>query len=243
MISAAYAANGATVVVTSRKKDVVQATVDELNLKYGKSHGGKAVGIPGDLSTYEGVVKFVEDLKAQFDKVHVLVNNAGATWGGELGEFPDKAWPRVMDLNVRHVFNLTQLLLPLLNKAAKQDDPARVIMIASVEGLRPSLTLSPMAAYSYSASKGALVHLTKTLTRSFAQHNLMITVNCIAPGVFPSNMSKELVSSDAVAQANPMKRFGRTADMAATALYLAGIGGGFTNGAIIAVDGGAQFLN
>lgn len=241
MFASALAANGGTVIVTSRKESVVMDTVNEINNKY-KSKGGKAIGIAGDLSTLKGVEDFVAALTKQVDKVHILVNNAGATWGGNLGEFPDKAWPRVMDLNVRHLFNLTQLLLPMLKKASTKTDPARVVMVASVEGQRATLTMSPFAAYSYGASKAAVIYLTKALARSFAQHDYFISVNCICPGLFPSNMSKDIVAMSS-GENNPMKRNGRTADMAATLLYLCGPGGSFTNGSIITVDGGLYLLS
>ena len=143
-----------------------------------------------------------------------------------------------MDLNVRHVFNLTQLLLPLLNNVASKQYPARVIMISSVEGQRAMGTKSPMATYSYTASKVAVIHLTKALSRTLVEHDMRITVNCVCPGVFPSNMSKEILAAKDLFEPTPSGRYGRTADIASTCLYLAGVGGGFTNGAVITVDGG-----
>lgn len=117
-----------------------------------------------------------------------------------------------------------------------------MLNISSVEGIRAGLTRSPVAAYSYSASKAAVLHLTKALSRSFAEHDMRITVNCICPGVFPSNMSKVLMNDQGAKDMNPMKRFGRTADMVATTLYLSTAGGSFTNGATLVVDGG-QYLH
>ena len=137
MIAAGYAANGASAVyVCSRKAKACEDTARELNAQ----HQTTCVRpLPGDLSTYEGVSAVAAALeKAGVDKVHVLVNNAGATWGAPFLEYPDNAWQKIMDLNVRHVFNLTQLLAPKLAAAARPGDPARVINIASVDGVRAS---------------------------------------------------------------------------------------------------------
>lgn len=174
-------ANGATVLVCSRKRQQCEATANELNAKY--AGVGKAISMPGDLSSIQGVEKLVKDMEA-FDKINILINNAGATWGAPLEDYPDEAWEKIMNLNVRHVFNLTKLLIPKMSKAASKDDPARVINIASTDGVRASQTYGPTAAFAYTTSKGAVVHLTKALCRALSPY--FITVNCIAPDVFPS---------------------------------------------------------
>mmetsp|Transcript_2166 Transcript_2166/g.2488 ORF Transcript_2166/g.2488 Transcript_2166/m.2488 type:complete len:264 (+) Transcript_2166:29-820(+) len=244
MIASGFVSNGAKVYICSRKGKLCEEVSAELNQKYGEIAGGSAHSLPGDLSSIEGVVKVVEDLKQKEDKLHVLVNNAGATWGGTLEEFPDAAWEKVMNLNVRHVFNLTQKCIPLLAKAAVLGDPARVVNISSADGVRATQSFGPNAAFSYTTSKGAVIHLSKTLTRALAEYN--ISVNVIAPGVFPSQMTKYLIADDSgkemMSSSNPLKRVGRTADMAATALYLCSKGGAWTNGAVITVDGGAHLF-
>jgi len=145
-----------------------------------------------------------------------------------------------MDLNVRHVFNLTKLLVPKMSKAATFEDPARVVNIASTDGVRASQTAGPTAAFAYTTSKGAVIHLTKALCRALSPHR--ITVNAIAPGVFPSKMTKFMMDNEqvknAIEKSNPLKRNGRTSDMAGTALYLVSKAGCFTNGTIIVLDGG-----
>jgi len=120
---------------------------------------------------------------------HVFIcSNAGVTWGAPFDEFPDSAWEKVMNVNVRHVFNLVQKLAPILELSAKQGDPSRVITIASVDGVRATQTYGPTAAFSYTVSKGAVIHMTNALCRALSSRN--ITVNCIAPGLFPSQMTK-----------------------------------------------------
>lgn len=163
--------------------------------------------------------------------------------GAPFEEYPDTAWQKVMDLNVRGIFNLTKLLLePLTNggKAGGVGDPARVVNISSVDGVRASQTFGPTAAFAYTVSKGAVNHLTHALCRALSQYN--ISVNAIAPGMVPSNMTKFVLSSDVgndmMSKANPLKRVGRTADMAGAALFLTSPAGAWVNGVIIPVDGG-----
>lgn len=150
-----------------------------------------------------------------------------------------------MNLNVRHVFNLTQKCTPLLKAGSRAGDPARVVMIASIDGVRASQTFGPTAAFAYTTSKGALVHLTKALARALGPEG--ITVNAICPGVFPSEMTKFMLQSDAsasvVAATNPLGRVGRTGDMAGTALYLCGPAGAWTSGAVLALDGGQHLAS
>ena len=241
MIARGLVENGARVYISSRKADMCDAVARELS----SAGPGTAVPLPADVSTEAGCVALarrVEELEAgEGGALHVLVNNAGATWGAPFEKYPDAAWQKVMDLNVRSVFNLTKLCASMLERAASAGDPARVINISSVDGLRATQTNGPAAAFAYTASKGALNHLTAALCRALSGRN--ITVNCIAPGVFPSNMTKFILDSDdgqaAVAQSNPLGRFGRTADMAGAALFLASAASAWVNGAVIPVDGGA----
>ena len=239
MMARGLVANGGKVYLCSRKADACEAAAQELNERFGE---GRAVALPGDLSSLEGVEAFVEAFGQREDCLHILVNNAGATFGAPFEEYPDAAWEKVMNLNVRHVFNLTRLLQPQLRAAAVQGDPARVVNIASVDGIRATQTAGPAAAFAYTTSKGALVHMTKALCRALSPHQ--ITVNCIAPGIFPSQMTHFMLKNEKVRSTiegnNPLGRNGRTPDVAATLLYLVSLGGAYTNGAIIPLDGGAH---
>lgn len=241
MIASGFAANGAAkVLICSRKAKACEEAAAAINAKY---RTNCAISCPGDLSTYQGVQGVVAALDALgVDKLHVLINNAGATWGAPYHDYPDEAWAKVFDLNVRHVFNLTRLLTPKLAAAAVQGDPARVVNIASVDGVRASQTEGPTAAFAYTVSKAAVIHLTNSLCRALSKYN--VTVNTISPGVFPSNMTSFMLTSDSikgmVEGSNPLGRVGETKDMAGTALYLVSRPGSFTNGANIVVDGGAH---
>ncbi|GBG31904.1 Dehydrogenase/reductase SDR family member 4 [Hondaea fermentalgiana] len=245
MIASGFVANGAKVYICSRKADLCDEVAAELCKEaeeYG--NGGSAVSLPGDLSSVQGVERVAKRLAELESELHILVNNAGATWGAPFEEYPDSAWQKVMDLNVRHLFNLTQKCAPLLGKAAREGDPARVVNIASVDGIRATQTAGPTAAFAYTTSKGAVVHLTKALSRAMVPY--YTTVNCVAPGVFPSQMTKFMLNSEAGSEAsaanNPLKRVGRTADMAGTLLYLCSPAGAYTNGVTIAVDGGGHLF-
>jgi NAD(P)-dependent dehydrogenase (short-subunit alcohol dehydrogenase family) len=239
MMARGLAANGATVYLCSRKASACEEAAAAIDGRYGE---GRAHALPGDLSTLEGVEAVVDAFRERERALHILVNNAGATYGAPFEEYPDAAWEKVMNLNVRHIFNLTRLLQPELQAASSAEDPARVVNIASIDGIRALQTSGPAAAFAYTTSKGALVHLTKALCRALSSHH--ITVNCIAPGVFPSNMTKFMLSDEgaqaAIEARNPLGRNGRTADIAATLLYLVSPGGSYTNGAIIPLDGGGH---
>ena len=237
MIAEGFCANGATVYICSRKAKACEETAKELNDRY---PNGKAISLPGDLSSIQGVEKLVADMK-HVDKLHVLINNAGVTWGAPFEDYPDDAWQKILDLNVRHVFNLTKLLTPKLANAASQGDPARVVLISSADGVRAQQTYGPTAAFAYTTSKGAVIHMGYALCRALSPHN--ITVNTVAPGVFPSKMTRFMMKNEAVKsaieEANPLKRNGTPEDMAGTLLYLCSRAGAFTNGAVILLDGGS----
>ena len=228
MIARGMVEAGAKVYISSRKADVCDAVAKEL------SEIGECVSIPADLSGEEGIRTLAEGVAAQEDKVHILVNNAGAAWGAPIEEYPDHAWAKVMNLNVKAIFELTRALLPQLQAAASAEDPARVINIGSIDGLRVPL----LENYAYSASKSG-VHM---LTRHLAHHLIdrHINVNAIAPGLFPSNMTKFIFEhmEDQVVQTIPMGRHGRPDDMAGTAIFLSSRAGSYLTGAIIPVDGG-----
>ena len=230
MITEGLLANGMRVVITSRKAEQLQATADELG------DLGDVIAIPSDLSDPDEVTRFAAAVADTTDELHLLVNNAGAAWGAPLEEFPASGFDKVLNINVRAPFLLTQALLPQLRAAATEDDPARVVNIGSIDGLR----VPPMGNFSYSASKSGIHMLTRHLAHNL--HVDHITVNAVAPGPFVSQMTASFLGSDegqeAVASMVPLRRIGRTEDMAGVVLFLASRAGAFLTGAVIPVDGG-----
>ena len=174
------------------------------------------------------------------DHVDILLANAGATWGAPFDDHPDSAFAKVMDLNVRGVFNTIREFAPMLQKRASLDDPSRVIITASVAGLGIG-TLGPNGTYGYSASKAAVIHLGRNLAVELAPRHM--TVNSICPGFFPSKMTHGLLGlvggADKVGHSNPMGRLGKPEDIAGAVVYLASRAGAHVNGEAIAIDGGA----
>lgn len=228
MIARGFVECGARVYVSSRSAEACDAVAAEL------SAVGECIALPADLGTIEGVDRLAAELSEREPAVHVLVNNAGAAWGAPMEEFPETGFDKVWNLNVKGLFFLTVRLLRLLRKAATPEDPARVINIGSIDGIRVPLLQN----YSYSAAKAG-VHM---LTRHMAHHLLgdHITVNAIAPGLFPSKMTKFIFENmqDEVVRQIPLGRHGRPEDMAGTAIYLASRAGSYLTGAVIPVDGG-----
>ena len=223
-------AGAGTVYISSRKADAVAAAEAEL------SAYGKCVGIPADLAEVSECQRLAGEVAEREDRLHILVNNAGATWGQPFEEFSESGWDRVVDLNLKSPFFLTQAFLPLLTKAASADDPARVITVGSIDGLH----VNPMPHYPYSASKAGIHHLTRHLAKELGPKQ--ITVNAIAPGPFESKMmSFALDDPDmraAVAASSPLGRIGHPDDMAGVAIYLSSRAGAYVTGAVIPVDGG-----
>lgn len=228
MIARGFVENGARVYISSRKQEVCDRVAQELG------RVGTCVSLPADLSTETECRRLAAELAARESALHILVNNAGANWGAPLQEYPDSAWDKVLALNVKAVFHLTRALLPQLEAAAKPGDPARVINIGSIDGLRVPL----LETYAYSASKAAVHHLTRVLAMQLAPRN--ITVNAVAPGPFESKMMAATLERfrDAIVAACPLGRIGEPEDMAGVALYLASRAGAYVTGAVIPVDGG-----
>jgi NAD(P)-dependent dehydrogenase (short-subunit alcohol dehydrogenase family) len=216
---------GASVTISSRGEKACEEAVQEL------SAHGTVVAVPADLATEAECQRLAATINGP---LNILVNNAGATWGAPLTEFPESAWDKVLDLNLKSPFFLTRAVLPQLEAAASDDDPSRVINIGSIDGLRvPSLPT-----YSYSSSKAAVHMLTKVLAKELGPKR--ITVNAIAPGPFESKMMAATleVFGDAIAAAAPLGRIGRPDDMAGTAVFLSSRAGSYITGAILPVDGG-----
>ncbi len=229
MIARGFVENGAKVYISSRKQDVCDSVASEL------STNGTCVSIPADLSTKEGRQLLIDEVTKREEKLDVLVNNAGNAWGASFEEHPEKGYDRVMDLNVKSMFFLTQGFIPLLSNN-NFSDPSRVINIGSIDGLSvPAWDNS-----AYSVSKAAVHQMTKVLAGKIAKH--AITVNAIAPGPFESQMTEALLSQarELVEKICPMKRIGKAEDIAGIALFLASKAGAYLNGTIIPVDGGIQ---
>jgi NAD(P)-dependent dehydrogenase (short-subunit alcohol dehydrogenase family) len=227
MIAGGFVGAGARVYISSRNAEAGEAAAAEL------SEVGECFSLPADLSTESGCRGLAEELARREDRLHVLVNNSGNTWGAPLEEFDDAAWERVLSLNVKGVFHTTKFLLPLLEAAATDDDPARVVNIGSIDGIH----VPTLETYSYSASKAAVHQLTRHLARKLAPR---ITVNAIAPGPFQSKMMAATLDAFGaqIAASAPMKRIGRPDDMAGAAIYLASRAGAYLTGVILPVDGG-----
>jgi 2-deoxy-D-gluconate 3-dehydrogenase len=240
MIAAGFLANGAKVYISSRKAEACDAAVERLTAAY----GGKCVAVPADLSTVEGAEALATAVAEQDNRLDVLINNAGATWGAPIDEFPELGWDKVMDTNVKGVFFLTQKCLPLLRAAASHDNPARVINVGSIDGIKTPIFDN----FSYGPSKAAVHHLTRILAAHLIKEHII--VNAIAPGPFPTWMLSagvgfggavegEGVDWDAVGEGNPSGRVGTAEDIAGLAIYLSSRAGAFTVGETITCDGGS----
>jgi NAD(P)-dependent dehydrogenase (short-subunit alcohol dehydrogenase family) len=231
MIARGYVEAGARVYISSRKADALDEVAAELS-KVGECHA-----IAADLSSEAECRRLAEAIATRESTLDILVNNAGATWGAPLEQFDETAWERALALNVKGVFHLTKFLLPLLTEAGTADDPARVINIGSIDGIRVPL----MENYSYSASKAAVHMLTRHLAKRLAPR---VTVNAIAPGPFESKMMAATLEAfgEQIAAGTPLKRIGRPDDMAGAAIYLASRAGAYLTGAVIPVDGGIASL-
>lgn len=232
MIANGFVQNGAKVYITARKADPCNATAERL------SEFGTCISLPYDLSTLEGVEGFAKEIADREEKLDILVNNAGASWGEPIDVFSEQGWDKVMDINLKGPFFLTQKLLPLLRAAATPEAKARVINIASINGLNPP----SLETYSYSTSKAGMVMLTRHLASRLASENIL--VNSIAPGPFPSNMMAATLATmgDEIKAANPMGRIGEPEDIAGVALFLASRASAYTTGVCIPCDGGSSQL-
>lgn len=230
MIARGFVENGVKTYISARKEGPLLAKAEEL------SAFGACIPIQADLSRVEGIEHLIAEVSAREDYIDILVNNAGANWVVPIDEFPEQGWDKVMSINIKSIFFMTQKALPLLRKNGSHEDPARVINIASIHGFdNPG-----MPAYAYSASKSGVVHLTKHLATDLAGDH--INVNAIAPGFFPSNMTKMAVENDqifkhAVAQI-PRRRPGEPEDVAGTAIFLSSRAGAWVVGHTVVLDGG-----
>ncbi|KAG6035962.1 hypothetical protein E4U41_005878 [Claviceps citrina] len=243
--SAFLQAGASKVFISSRRAAACDQACEALNALPNRAPGAVAVPVPADSATIQGVRHLLEQVRKHTDRVDILLANAGATWGEAFDTHPDDAFAKVMDLNVRAVFNTVRLFTPLLEAAAAAHpgDPSRVIITASVAGLGIG-TLGDRGTYGYSASKAAVIHLGRNLAVELGPRH--ITVNSICPGFFPSKMTNALLDVAGgvakVGSANPMGRLGLPEDIAGAVVYLASRAGSHVNGEAIAIDGGSMWV-
>jgi NAD(P)-dependent dehydrogenase (short-subunit alcohol dehydrogenase family) len=235
MIAHGLLTAGARVIVSARKAGELEQSAREL------AAIGDCEAIPGDVSSPDGAIALAQQTREHFERLNILVNNAGVTWGSSLQEFPASGWDRTSHTNVEGVFHLTVALLPELRAAANAEDPARVINIGSIDGLRTP----QLENYSYSASKAAVHMLTRHLAKRLAPER--ITVNAIAPGPFQSKMTAFMLDDperrELVEQQVPLARLGRPDDAAGLTIFLCSRGGSYLTGAVIPLDGGITGCN
>ena len=238
MIAAGFLANGAKVYISSRKAEVCDATAARLV----ETYDGECISVPGDLSNIAGIEAVAGEIASREAQLDILVNNAGATWGAPLGEFPENGWDKVMDTNVKGIFFLPQALLSQLKASASHEDPARIINIGSVDGIKTPAFDN----FSYGASKAAVHHLTRQMAAHLVKEHII--VNAIAPGPIPSWMLSAGVGFggevegqdwDSVGQSNPRGRVGTAEDIAGLAIFLSSRAGAYTVGETITCDGGS----
>ena len=235
MIAGGFLAQGAAkVYITARKAGPCEATAKELTAEY----GGECIALPIDISGMAGIDMLAGEIKKRESKLDILVNNAGTAWGAEFDDFPESGWDKVMNLNVKTPFYLTKALAAPLRAAATAARPAKVINIASIDGI----FVNPAETYSYAASKAGLIHLTRRMAVKLIRDH--IVVSAIAPGPFKSDMNRAARDhGDEIAKRVPSGRIGTDEDMAGAAVYLASRAGDYVVGVTLAVDGGIAYAN
>jgi 2-deoxy-D-gluconate 3-dehydrogenase len=232
IIARGFIAHGAKVYISSRKAPACIETAEEL------SRDGDCIALPQDVSTVEGAKALAEAYGKHESKLDILVNNAGAAWLAEFDAFPESGWDKVLNLNLKSPFFLTQALHGALKAAASPDKPAKVINITSIDGIRPN----PQETYSYHASKSGLIHLTRRMAAELIKDDIVVT--SLAPGAFASEMNiTARDQGEEVAKRIPSRRIGTDEDMAGAAIYLASRAGDYVVGSTLTVDGGVAFAN
>jgi NAD(P)-dependent dehydrogenase (short-subunit alcohol dehydrogenase family) len=233
MIAAGFLSAGAArVYITARKAAPCEATAKELSSAY----DGECIALPIDMSTVAGCDLLAGEIIKREPKLDILVNNAGAAWGAEFDEFPESGWDKVMNLNVKSMFFLTKALAKPIRAAASRERPAKIINIASIDGI----FVNPTETYSYGASKAAVIHMTRRIAAKLIKDHIVVTA--IAPGAFASDMNKAARDhADELSQFIPAGRIGDETDMAGLAIFLASRAGDYVVGNAIAIDGGVVY--
>jgi len=239
MIAAGFLANGVKVYISSRKAEVCNTTATRLAQQF----GGECISLPANLADVAGCQKLADEIATREPQLDILINNAGVSWGAPIDEFPESGWDKVMDTNVKGVFFLTQKLLPLLRLSGTAEDPARVVNVGSIDGIKNPV----FETFSYGPSKAALHHLTRGLALHLTGQQII--VNAIAPGPFPTWMLSTGVGGGGdtdidwslVGKNNPRGRVGTAEDIAGLAIFLCSRAGAYTVGEVIACDGGAAY--
>ncbi len=230
MIARGLVESGVKTYISSRKGEACARLADEL------SQHGECIALPADLAQMAEIDRLVAELGEREQRLDILINNAGAAWGEAYDDFTEGGWDKVMNLNLKSVFFLTQKCTPLLRAAATPQRLGKIINIASIDGIR----VPDMETYSYVASKSGLIHLTRRLAKRLIKDNIAVTA--IAPGAFASDMNRMARDQQAqVSQWVPAGRIGRPEDMAGAVVFLASRAGDYIVGATIAVDGGVTY--
>ncbi len=233
MIAEGFIQQGAKVYISARKAGPCDETAAALS-----ANGGECISIPIDVSTLEGANRLAAEIAKREPKLDILVNNAGAAWLAEFDQFPEGGWDKVLNLNLKSPFFLTQALHASLKAAASPERPAKVINITSIDGIRPN----PQETYSYHASKAGLIHLTRRMAATLIADHIVVT--SLAPGAFASDMNTVARDqAEAVSQRIPSRRIGTAEDMAGAAIFLASRAGDYVVGSTLTVDGGVAFAN
>ncbi|EXJ61891.1 hypothetical protein A1O7_02322 [Cladophialophora yegresii CBS 114405] len=245
MAAQGFVQNGAKVFIASRKESELKKTADRINA----IGPGKCEYIVADLKDKAGCDGLVKEIKKRTDRLTVLVNNTGVTWGAPYDDFPESGWDKLMALNVKSIFYMTVGLHDLLLKGTNADMPSRVINIASMAGIQTTdvtasgdggLSAPGHGTYSYGPSKAACIHLTKIQASKLAPVNIM--VNCICPGVFPSRMTNFGIQKymDTLLERQPTGRVGKPSDFAGLVLFLSSAASAHMTGNVIEIDGGSN---
>jgi len=228
MIARGFVENGARTYIVARKAEACDAAAEKL------SQYGECISLPADLSSRERIEDLCSAIEAREEKVHILVNNAGANWAVPFREYPESGWDKVTTVNLKSVFFLTQRMHSLLMAAGSHEDPARVINIASVDGMRAPM----LEIYAYTASKAGLIGMSRHMAKHLARDH--ITVNAISPGPFESKMMAATLRDfrDEIVASVPRERIGEPEDIAGACIFLASRAGAWVTGINMPVDGG-----
>ncbi len=229
-MASALAEAGAALAITARKADELDRAAAHL-----RASGYRVLAVPCDVSRSEQIDAAVVRMIEEYGRIDILVNNAGATWGAPALDMPLDGWRKVMETNVTGTFLMTQAVGRAMIEAGR---PGKIVNVASVAGL-VGTDAEVLDAVGYSASKGAVIALTRDLAVKWAPHG--VTVNAIAPGFFPSKMTQWLIEhrGDALRSTIPMGRLGGEDDLKGAVVFLASRASNFVTGHVLVVDGGA----